>query len=139
MDTFKQIMGFTLVATTIWLVDVLGAQTGIEGTTGFLIFLLFVSLSAWIFGKWGSVMETGVRQLQMFGLALLISGVSGFFFLKTDYAEAETTKEVSDLSQLDFSTEMPWQPFSDAAINKLKEEKRLSLSILLLIGVFLVR
>ena len=55
MDTFKQIMGFTLVATTIWLVDVLGAQTGIEGTTGFSDLPPFCFLSAWIFGKWGSV------------------------------------------------------------------------------------
>ena len=38
MDTFKQIMGFTLMATTVWLVDVLGAQTGMVGVTGFLKF-----------------------------------------------------------------------------------------------------
>ena len=27
METFKQVMGFTLIATTVWLVDVLGSQT----------------------------------------------------------------------------------------------------------------
>ena len=124
MDTFKQVMGFTLIATTVWLIDVLASQTGLEGSNGFLIFLLFVSLSAWIFGKWGSVMESGTRQLQMFGLGLLICGVSGFFFLKTDFAEAEASAQVCDLSQLDFSEEIPWQPFSDAAINRLKEDKK---------------
>ena len=124
MDTFKQLMGFTLIGTTVWLIDVLGAQTGIEGTTGFLIFLVFVSLSAWIFGKWGSVMETGARQLQMFGLGILVSGAAGFFFLKTDFAETGAPREVADINQLDFSEEMPWQPFSDAAITKLREEKK---------------
>jgi thiol:disulfide interchange protein DsbD len=124
MDTFKEVMGFSLIATTIWLVDVLGAQTGLEGTTGFLLFLLFVSLSAWIFGKWGSVIESGARQIQAFVLAILISTAAGFFFLETDFTEADTRKEVSDLNNLDFSEEVPWQPFSDAAITKLKADKK---------------
>lgn len=124
MDIFKEVMGFSLIATTIWLIDVLGAQTGIAGTTGFLLFLLFVSLSAWIFGKWGSVIESGARQLQTFGLAILISTAAGFFFLETDFAEADAPSQLSDLSALDFSEEIPWQTFSDAAVTKLKADKK---------------
>ena len=124
MDTFKQIMGFTLLATTVWLIDVLGAQTGIKGTTGFLIFLLFVSLSAWIFGKWGSVLETGKRQIQIFFVALAISSTAGFFFLETDFAEAEAVQSVSNIEELDFSTEIPWLPFSDENIATLKSQNK---------------
>ena len=31
MEDFSKLMGFTLMATTVWLVDVLAAQTGSDG------------------------------------------------------------------------------------------------------------
>ena len=33
MDTFKTVMGFTLMATTVWLVDVVGGLLGRDGVT----------------------------------------------------------------------------------------------------------
>ena len=39
MEHFKQILGFTLIATTVWLMDVLGAQIGRERLSFFLGFI----------------------------------------------------------------------------------------------------
>ncbi len=124
METFKEIMGFTLLATTVWLVDVLGAQTGSAGVTGFLSFATVVGLSAWIFGKWGSVIASTKEQLVSFGVGVILSTVAGFFFLTTEFAEPTTSTELVETSQLDFEEHIPWQPFSDDNIASLKADQR---------------
>ena len=121
MESFKQFMGFTLIATTVWLVDVLGAQTGLEGAVGFLSFLVFVGIGCWIQGRWGSLIEPPKKQLQAFVVAVAISAIGGFLFLKSDFAEEKVASaEVS--TELDFSKEIPWQAFSEARVAELKGE-----------------
>jgi thiol:disulfide interchange protein DsbD len=117
-------MGFTLLATTVWLIDVLGSQTGQEGVTGFLAFATVVGLSAWIFGKWGSVIATTKAQITSFLLAIALSTAAGFFFLTTEFAEPDVVAELNSDSELDFSEKMPWQPFSDENIDALKADKK---------------
>ena len=118
METFKQFMGFTLMATTVWLADVIASQTGREGSTGFLIFLLFVSLGAWIFGRWGGLAATGRRQLTALTVGLLLAGVAGKRFLVFELAQAEVPQSGVS-TDLDFSEEIPWQPFSDENVASL--------------------
>jgi len=124
METFKQIMGFTLLATTVWLIDVLGSQTGMAGVTGFLSFLTVVSISAWIFGTWGSVIATSKSQLTSFLIAIALSTGAGFFFLTTEFAEPAIAAELTEQSDMDFSEDIPWQPFSDENIDALKADKK---------------
>ena len=124
METFKEIMGFTLIATTVWLVDVLGAQTGPAGVTGFLSFATVVALSAWIFGKWGSVIATTKAQVTSFLIAIGLSTIAGFFFLTTEFAEPAIAQELSSQEEMDFSEHVPWQPFSDENISALKDERK---------------
>ena len=120
METFKQVMGFTLIATTVWLVDVLGSQTGIVGTTGFLTFLTFVSISCWIFGKWGGLTAPPSQQIKAFLTGLIISSVAGYFSLTTEFFIETANVNVSDSSSLSFQEEIPWQPFSDQVVQDLK-------------------
>ena len=100
METFKR-YGFTLIATTVWLVDVLGAQTGPAGVTGFLSFATVVALSAWIFGKWGSVIATTKAQV-IFLIAIGLSTIAGFFFLTTEFAEPAIAQKLSSQEEMDF-------------------------------------
>jgi thiol:disulfide interchange protein DsbD len=124
METFKEVMGFTLIATTVWLVDVLGAQTGPAGVTGFLSFATVVALGAWIFGKWGSVIATTKAQITSFLIALGLSTVAGFLFLTTEFAEPAIAQELSSQEEMDFSEHIPWQPFSDENIDALKNDHK---------------
>jgi len=119
MESFKQFMGFTLIATTIWLVDVVGAQTGPEGTTGFLAFLLFVALGCWIFGRWGGLVAPRKHQIIAFLVALVISTAAGFKFLKTELASTAPASDGELTTELDFSEKMPWQAFSEERIDEL--------------------
>ena len=81
MESFKQIMGFSLIATTVWLINPMFKQVGNDGVIGFLSFLTAVGLGCWVFGKFGSAIESGRRQLTMFLTAVGISLVVGWIFL----------------------------------------------------------
>ena len=121
MGTFKTVMGFTLMATTVWLIDVVGGLLGREGVTIVLSFLMVVAVASWLFGHYGSVLESGRRQLTMLGFALILCGIGGVTFLNFEIPENEgQTGEVQD-SALNFDTEVPWQPFSDAAVQSLND------------------
>lgn len=120
METFKQLMGFTLIATTLWLVSVLGAQVGRDGMVGFLAFLLFVAVGAWIFGRWGGVTESGWRQIAALGAGVLVAAVAGWKFIRLDVpAQAAVTSGAVQATDLDFDDHIPWQPFSEQRVDAL--------------------
>ena len=64
MATFRQAMAFPMFATVIWLLWVLGQQTGVDGASGLLALLLTVAWLAWALGL------AGRTRWVMSGLAL---------------------------------------------------------------------
>lgn len=120
MDAFKQLLGFSLLATTIWLTDVLYAQIGGDRTTGFLAFLLVVSLGLWVFGRFGGLAEPGRRQLVAAAVGTVISVAGGLYFLDLQMAEDERCDSGTTVTDgLSFADEIPWQPFSEPRIDAL--------------------
>src|SRR5262249_33951379 len=51
MITFKQSMGFVLLATAVWLLWVLRKQVGADGLVAAITFFGFLGLSCWLVGK----------------------------------------------------------------------------------------
>jgi thiol:disulfide interchange protein len=49
MDTFKKLMAFPMFVTVVWLVWVLGQQSGIDGAGALLLILLLLSMLLWTF------------------------------------------------------------------------------------------
>jgi thiol:disulfide interchange protein len=47
MDTFKKFMAFPMLATVVWLLWVIGQQTGIDGAAALLVLLLCASMVVW--------------------------------------------------------------------------------------------
>jgi thiol:disulfide interchange protein len=47
MDVFKKFMAYPMLATVVWLLWVIGQQTGIDGAAALLVLLLVVSMLAW--------------------------------------------------------------------------------------------
>ncbi len=120
METFKHLMGFTLMATTVWLVDVFMAQTGRAGGTGLLAFLMFIGVGAWVFGRWGGLGAPPKRQLGALAVALAIIILGGRTFLVMDLVESvQPTGELA--TDLDFSEAVPWQGFSEERVEALSD------------------
>lgn len=47
MDTFKKFMAFPMLATVVWLLWVIGQQTGIDGAASLLVLLLCAAMIVW--------------------------------------------------------------------------------------------
>jgi thiol:disulfide interchange protein len=47
MDVFKKFMAFPMLATVVWLLWVIGQQSGIDGAAALLILLLFAAMLVW--------------------------------------------------------------------------------------------
>lgn len=120
METFKHLMGFSLMATLVWLLTVLGAHVGLDGLGGFLGFLVVVAVGAWAFGRFGGPTEGLGRQLGAFGgaVALSVAGWWGLVDLTPAAAVAGAGPAAVD-GPLDFEESIPWQPFDEARVAAL--------------------
>ena len=83
MIAFKQIMGFLMMATVVWLVWVFGAQTDNLATFVLLASFLVMAIGCWIFGKWGAFNRRKVTRAVATVLAALIIFTSGGAALMT--------------------------------------------------------
>jgi thiol:disulfide interchange protein DsbD len=53
MNTFRQLMAFPMFATVVWLLWVLGQQSGIDGVAALLLLLVLLTLLIWSLGLQG--------------------------------------------------------------------------------------
>jgi thiol:disulfide interchange protein DsbD len=118
MQTFRQAMAFPMFATVIWLLWVLGQQTGIDGTSSLLALLLTVAWLVWALGL------SGRSRWVLSGLALatLLWLGSSWLPLALREAPAElpaSTQAAAQAAPGNLSIPNPtpvWQPWSEAAL-----------------------
>ena len=72
METLKQIMGFLLMATVIWLAWLLGNQAGSGAVAVLLSMLLLLAVAAWVWGRWGNVAQSDRSRLGAFVFSSLL-------------------------------------------------------------------
>jgi thiol:disulfide interchange protein DsbD len=73
-ETLKQVLAFPLYATVVWLVWVLGQQTGIDGAARLLAGLLAIAAALWALGRWSPARRPAARwtaRAAAFALAAL--------------------------------------------------------------------
>ncbi len=69
METFKQLMGFSLIATAVWLFGVLQSQVSRDASTMFLFFLVALGFALWTLNHFGGLEHSNARRLTVRGLA----------------------------------------------------------------------
>jgi thiol:disulfide interchange protein DsbD len=74
MVSFKEFMGFCMLATSLWLLWVFGAQTDQMAVFALLFGFLLLSLSCWVYGKWGSPVNHPVMRYVSYAVALCLLG-----------------------------------------------------------------
>ncbi len=118
MESLKQFLGFLLMATVLWLVWVLGLQTGTEGMAILLLALLVASVGGWIYGRWGNI----AREQPARAIAQLLAAlaVAGGLFLALHNIESK----VASVEGIHQQGEIRWEPFSAEAVTRLREEGR---------------
>jgi thiol:disulfide interchange protein len=82
METVKQLMGFALMGTAVWLFRTLQKQVTPESSNGFLLFLVFLGLALWAGGRWGGVAAPTLRRWAIRGVQVAGLAAVGFVVLQ---------------------------------------------------------
>ena len=109
MTHLKQLMGFLLLATLLFLLYVIGAQRGLEGLIWTCSFLLVVSLACWIAGTFLGPSASARARAVATILILVLLAVSGVYFIGNKFRTA--TNPILASTQTG-----DWQNFSPALL-----------------------
>src|SRR5690606_28932663 len=104
MNTFRQLMAFPMFATVVWLLWVLGQQSGIDGAAALLMLLVVLALLVWALGLKGK--SKGVLA----GLSL-----AGLLWLGWSIGPNVTQQQAAESSAAPVATAvegLSWQPWS---------------------------
>jgi len=119
MDTFKQAMGFLLLATVVWLAYVLGEIAGVTAMTALGATLLLLAVGSWILKEFAPITAPMKAQrtaqvtaaiMMLLGLAVGLAGAGSAPVL----AAGEGTAIAAESGPID------WEPYSEARIAELK-------------------
>ncbi len=114
MNIFKEVMGFLLIATAIYLVNTLIRQIGAD-IIRVLMFLGILTFSAWLYGRFARPGASRRRRLLVLITAAAISIFGGF----------ATLSSLNDLSPgIETGTELKkgWEEFSPELVSQYRSE-----------------
>lgn len=117
MVSFKQFMGFLMMATVVWLVWVLNLQTGPNLVAVVMILLVIVGLASWILGRWGSITAPNRLRFIARASAAIIILVGVTVVLSEVPAPAGSERTTIPPSK---SIELAWKPFSQSLVDELR-------------------
>ena len=120
MESFKQGMGFLLMAAVVFLALVVGRQGGVDGIFILLVVILLSGVAAWIFGRWGAAARSRRSQWIARLLALFLIGASLFYgvgSIKEAYLDYGNQETIADSSG-------QWGAWSSSRVDELLAEGR---------------
>jgi len=110
MERLKQLMGFPLMATLVWILGIVGGQRGMDGVFWFLCFLLCLSISCWLYGSFCGPLS-GIRsRAAAILLAALFAGGGGWYFLGGKFSRSGSHEPGG----------IEWVPFSAKELSALE-------------------
>jgi len=125
MITFKQFMGFLLLATVLWLIWVLEAETVNLSLVYLFTSFFFISIGLWIYGTWGGLERKSIVRAfaKLFALCFIVFGV--YLLLDEVYLskyEPLTAKAQPQAVPLPEVPGQEWEPFSQERIQLLQSK-----------------
>lgn len=124
METFKQLMGFMMMASVVWLIWVFGAQTGSLAISLLLASFFLFSLACWIYGRWGTPLyKKTIRRISSF-VAIVLLSVGGYTLLTS-------TSPLIEALDGNVNAKMPssksnladaWEEFSPERVTELRQQ-----------------
>ena len=111
MESFKQLLGFVMLATVIWLLWVFEGQTDQNALLMMQFALLLGALGAWIYGRWSTPIRT--KKIRMVGYLLSASCLFGAIFLAKEASDFKT--ETGEILNAD-----GWETYSPQRLHELR-------------------
>lgn len=114
METMKQIMGFFLLATVVWLYWVLASLVSTNTLTFVLAAFLLIGIAVWILGRWDTLSRaTSVRWR---------GRVAALIFIAAALSTGFQNIEALDHSQTPSSTHREWETFTPERLAELRAQ-----------------
>lgn len=101
MNTLKTFLGFAMMASLVWLLHILAAQTAIDQLLNVLVSLLLTSLACWIYGNFAAFNRTTTSKITSIIAAIAI--------LTAAFLNVFTNSEAEQLK---------WLPFSEQTVDQ---------------------
>lgn len=89
MESFKELMGFVMLGSVLWLVWVFGFQTDISSQSMLLIGLFILSMACWVYGRWGSPYRSKRSRVLSMIVALALIAFGGQCILSASKGSEE--------------------------------------------------
>lgn len=112
MNTFKELMGFILLATVLYLFSILRYQIGSDEILRVFLFLLLLGFFLWGYGKLVTPTSTPKKRWIILGLLVILSLSAADRLLQFDRGPAETAPAVSG----------EWESFTPEALDTYRSE-----------------
>lgn len=119
MKTFKELMGFLLMATVLWLLWVFSAQTNSMSLVCLLGAFLILALASWVYGIGSGPMVSKKKRLLAYAMIaiLVVASVQIALLPKATWAEDNTAGAVSKKGEWS-----GWENFSPERVAQLQKE-----------------
>lgn len=124
MEKFKESMGFILMGTVIWLLNILAAQVGANGVMWATFFLLCVAIAAWIVSRYTDLTSTSAAKARAWGAAAAVVLIGGYVCivkqptLMIALNPLDDKKASAHLTQPQEADAINWVPFTVRALEK---------------------
>ncbi len=117
MESFKQFMGFLMMATVVWLLWVLNLQTDPNLVALVMVLLVLVALGSWILGRWGGIASGSRSRMAARAAAavIIIASMAAVLSQVPAPAKAERTAAAPM-----YSAGLEWEPFSRQLVQDLR-------------------
>jgi thiol:disulfide interchange protein DsbD len=120
MESFKQGMGFLLMAAVVFLALVAGRQGGVDAILILLVIMLLSAVAAWIFGRWGAPVRS--RRSRWIAKLLALALVVGSLVLGVRATKA--AYEAYGAGPAEADADGQWAEWSEAQVEALLAEGR---------------
>ena len=120
MARFKTLMAFPMFATVIWLLWVLGQQSGIDAVAGVLTVLLALALAAWAFGA----PDFGRRARVGFGALALVLLALALAWAAPSLREPPAASAAQAAGSAPARPDARWQPWSPERVQQALAQGR---------------
>ena len=110
MARVKQLMGFLLIATLLFLLSVLGAQRGVAALIWTCAFLLVLSMALWIKGTFITPTASTRGRSSATAVAIVLVLAAGIYFIGNKFVAARDTANVAALGG-------GWEKFTPDRLN----------------------
>jgi thiol:disulfide interchange protein DsbD len=120
MEIFKQIMGFLLLATVLWLLWVFSAQTDTFSLMCLLAGFFFFSIGAWIYGKGCTPVVKRTTRVFAFALVGFFAYIGCWIILFSE--ESWSSQASSTQSQESKIARNQWEDFSPERVAELRSQ-----------------